>query len=456
VTPARRRILVATVDTLTAKMAGPAIRAWHIASALAAEHDVELVTTSSCDVTDPGFRARSVTGDELEAAVAWCDVVLFQGFLANRHPFLLASDKVVITDIYDPIHLETLEQSRDHPPTARRDSVDAATTVLNEQLLRGDFFICASEKQRDFWLGQLAALGRINPLTYDEDETLVSLIDVVPFGIAETAPVHTRPAVKGVVPGIGPDDKVLLWAGGLYNWFDPLTLIRAVDKLRTRVPEVRLLFMGLRHPNPEVPEMRIVSAARQLADELGLIGRHVFFNEDWVAYEDRQNYLLEADVGVSTHLDHVETAFSFRTRILDYVWAALPIVATGGDAFASLIDSRGLGVTVPPGDVDALEAALFRVVSDADFARACRSNLANVAPEFLWSRALRPLMEFCRRPRRAPDLVDADWARRLRWQLGVATPPHRSVRSDLRGVGRALREGGPRLLVARARARLRH
>ncbi len=44
--------------------------------------------------------------------------------------------------------------------------------------------------------------------------------------------MRTRPAIKGVVPGIGPDDKVILWGGGIYNWFDPLTLLRAVDKLR--------------------------------------------------------------------------------------------------------------------------------------------------------------------------------------------------------------------------------
>ena len=39
-------------------------------------------------------------------------------------------------------------------------------------------------------------------------------------------------------------------------------------------------------------------------------------------------YLTEADAGVSTHHEHIETTYSFRTRILDYLWASLPIVAT--------------------------------------------------------------------------------------------------------------------------------
>ena len=90
-------------------------------------------------------------------------------------------------------------------------------------------------------------------------------------------------------------------------------------------------------------------------------------------YDDRQNFLLEADIGVSTHLDHVETEFSFRTRILDYLWASLPVVATGGDSFGDIIDARGVGLTVPPGDVDALEDALFRLLDDAELAASCRA-----------------------------------------------------------------------------------
>ena len=54
----------------------------------------------------------------------------------------------------------------------------------------------------------------------------------------------------------------------------------------------------------------------------------------WVPYDERADFLLDADLGVSTHLEHIETAYSFRTRVLDYWWAGLPVVATDGDTFA--------------------------------------------------------------------------------------------------------------------------
>src|SRR5690606_10905338 len=138
-----------------------------------------------------------------------------------------------------------------------------------------------------------AAEGRINPATYAADPTLRNLLDVAPFGTADEPPVGTGPGIRGVHPAVGPDDKVVLWGGGIYEWFDPLTLVRAMDQLRHAVPDVRLVFMGVRHPSPAVPDMPIVAATRALVAELGLQD-HVVMNEQWVPYDERQNVLLDA------------------------------------------------------------------------------------------------------------------------------------------------------------------
>jgi GT2 family glycosyltransferase len=456
----RYRIVVATGDVLEPKMAGPAIRAWHMASTLAREHDVQLVSTQGCSITHPDFPVRVVGDRELEELEAWCDVLIFQGNLMRQHPVLRDTQKVVVTDIYDPFHLEVLEQARNLDPAQRLFAVQSSTDVLNEQLRRGDFFLCASQKQRDFWLGQLAAVGRINPSTYDRGENLEGLLAVAPFGVTDEPPRHTRPVLRGVVPGIGENDKVVLWGGGIYNWFDPLTLLRAVDKMRRRMPEVRLYFLGLKHPNPQVGGMRMADDAVALARELGLVGTHVFFNEDWVEYDDRQNYLLESDVGVSTHLDHVETEFSFRTRLLDYLWASLPIVATGGDSLASLIETTGIGLTVPAGDVDALEAALYRVLDDDAYRASCRDAIARIVPAYHWSRVLEPLLEFCRAPSRAADLVDPETAAMVAtlqggmWgQVGWRADLRKALRFIRRGEWRALRAKLEKRFSSRPRAR---
>jgi len=371
----------------------------------------------------------------------------------HEYPVLRLSRKPVVVDMYDPFHLEQLEQARDLGEQRRRDVVQSATAVLNEQILRGDFFLCASEKQRDFWLGQMAGLGRVNPAVYDRDETLGSLISVIPFGVEDEPPLPTKRAVKGVIPGIGEDDKVVLWGGGIYNWFDPLTLIRAMALVKEQVPNARLLFMGVKHPNPAVPEMRMAVQAKELAKELGLLDSTVIFNHVWVPYEERQNFLLESDVGVSTHLDHIETAFSFRTRILDYMWTSLPVVCTQGDSLASLVEQRELGRTVPPGDAAVLAETLIELLTDNAVNAAYRVNLAKIVPEYRWSQVLAPLIAYCRDPRRADDLLDGRAVLRTSGAVDVVPPPWEGVRGDLALVRSYLREGGPRLLAGKVKAR---
>lgn len=445
------RILVVTPDVLAPRMAGPAIRAVNIAAQLVADgqgHRVTLVSTAKCELTDDRFDCRYVDWPGLGAVTDEHDVLIVQGFATFHCRKLLRRDKVVVVDLYDPLHFEQLEQLRDARPAQRQATIDLTTRVLNEQCARGDFFVCASETQRSLWLGTLAAMGRVNPASYDADVTLRTLIDVAPFGLPDAPPAQAQHAIRGVVPGIGMDDQVVIWAGGVYDWFDPLTLVRAVGRLAPTHPRLRLFFMGMAHPNPDVGVMSMADRVRAVSAELGLTGSHVFFNEGWVDYARRADYLLDADLGVSTHFDHLETAFAFRTRMLDYLWCGLPVVATGGDEFARLITDEELGLVVPEGDVEALAAALARLCDDPELAAACRAGIATVRERYAWSAALAPLVRFCRDPRPAPDTV-LDQRRMIRRPV----PGNRVVRDTARA-RELLAEGGVGLVVEKARGRI--
>jgi hypothetical protein len=196
-------------------------------------------------------------------------------------------------------------------------------------------------------------------------------------------------------------------------------------------------------------------AARGLSDELGLTDRHVFFNEGWVAYDDRHNLLLDADVGVSTHQEHLETEFSFRTRVLDYFWCSLPVIATAGDSMADLIERGGAGIVVPPEDVDALVDALTSLLTDDDRRKACGNASERLADDLRWSKVVEPLLQFCRQPVTAPDRADPEIGPDL---LGMHFGKMRSggLRHDLRLIRKYLEEGGVRKLLVQVRSRLGH
>ncbi|MDO4242241.1 MAG: glycosyltransferase family 4 protein [Actinomyces sp.] len=443
------RVIVVTLDTIRERMAGPAIRAWEISAHLADRgHPVRLLTFAVCERAGEGFTAAHVDVSGFRAEVEACDVVIIQGYIAATFPWLQEVEQCVVIDLYDPFHLESLEVEKYQPAEQRHAALARALSELGAQVSRGDFFVCASDKQRDLWLGHLAASGRVNPVTYDADPSLRSLIDVVPFGTSDLSAAQTRHPIKGAIEGIGPDDPVIIWGGGVYNWFDPLSVVRAVDLVRRTVPDVRLFFLGMKHPNPDVPEMDMATRTRQESDRLGLTGRHVFFHEDWVVYEDRVNYLMDADIGVSTHFEHIETAFSFRTRILDYLWAGLPIVCSAGDSFGDLVEARDLGACVPVEDVEALAAAITRILTDSEFAERCRANVRRTAERFPWSTTLAPLLDYCAAPRRAADHAH------LASPATQPLPLMAAVRRDLRATVRVVRAKGLRGVVDKIRWRL--
>ncbi len=397
-------VLLISNDVIGEKMAGPGIRSWEFAKALSSDFQVSLAVPNEDHPAGLGFAVCSYGRNKrrLRELAGRADVIVFQGFILHNYPFLAELGVPLVVDIYDPFVLENM-QIHSHETMWERERIHASDiTVLNSQLWRGDFFLCASEKQRDFWLGMLAALNRVNPYTYDDDETLRTLIDVVPFGLPSTPPEHTQQALKGVYKTIGQDDKVVLWGGGIWDWFDPCTLIKAVANIVVQRQDVKLFFMGIKHPNPLIPQMQATLQAIQLSQDLDLYDQFVFFNE-WVPYQERQNYLLEADIGVSLHLDHLETRFSFRTRLLDCIWAGLPIVTTRGDAMSELVKQHKLGKVVDYGDVEQVTDTLMELLDTPNLRGVYRPGFEGVRGQLTWEKAVRPLARFCANPRLAPD-----------------------------------------------------
>jgi glycosyltransferase involved in cell wall biosynthesis len=425
VAPEKPHLVIISHDVVDHKMAGPGIRYWELARVLAQHVSVTLAVPGGTRLTSDGFDIHAYSPSEWESlrpVIEGADILMPCGYTLAGFPAITDAEKPLVIDGYDPLTAEVLAFSSTEPVEQQERRYQDAWALLCQECQRGDFFLCASERQRDWWLGLLEARGRINPRTYRDDPSLRQLIDVLPFGCPPDPPQHTRQVLKGVVPGIGRDDKVILWGGGIWEWLDPLTLIRATAEIKDRAPNIRTVLPGTRHPNTEVvPEMPMRERAMRLSDELGLTGRYVFFG-DWVAYADWPNYLLEADVGVSLHFDTLETRLAYRSRILDYVWAGLPMVVTGGDAMSELVQQHELGVLVDYQDVKGVGAALLRLL-DIEPA-VWRQRFTEPRARFAWDNVAKPLIAFCTNPRRAAD-----------WQgTGTTALPTPRELGELRGL----------------------
>ncbi len=161
-----------------------------------------------------------------------------------------------------------------------------------------------------------------------------------------------------------------------------------MDRLKNKRPDIKLLFFGTQHPNPNVPEMKESLDTRKLAAELGLINKNIFFNDGWIKYFERINYLLEADAAVNTHKSSIETEFSHRTRVLDHLLVGLPTISTEGDYLSdTFIGPKGLGIVVPPGDEIALEEAIIKILEPGK-SNDIKKALARERKSFDWENTM--------------------------------------------------------------------
>ncbi|MCL4377174.1 MAG: glycosyltransferase [Actinobacteria bacterium] len=395
----QRTLLIISDEVVSKEMAGPAIRAWNFAKILSEKINVILAVPNQTDLPQQSFKVVQFKDDsKLNEFIDMSDIILCGGMTFAKYKCIRNSDKYIIMDIYDPYNIATLAEYANETIGKQFEVYKSVHPIVNEMMYYGDFYICASERQRDFWLGMLSALNRVNPYSYNLDPQLKKLIDVVPFGLPGNKPLHTKQVLKGKIDGIKEADFVIIWGGGIYNWFDPLTLIKAMALVGKEREDIKLFFMGVRHPNPRVKETQLADAAVSLAKKLNLFDRNVFFNFGWIEYDERQNYLLESDAGIITHPGHIETRFAFRTRILDYLWAGLPIISTKGDSLSEIVEQEKLGITVSEGDVSELAKAIIEIYHNRKFYSQCKTNISAVAQNYTWEKVCEPIIKFCREP----------------------------------------------------------
>lgn len=405
----RPRILIkCDQDFGTGKMNALGLRGYHFARVLAQRCDVTLVTTGAAKLEGEPFRVHNYrTKRDLSMLLASCDIVLCQGINPPWLPTIVRSGKRLILDEYAP-SFEILERF----PGINESLLTLmyARTCIWEKTttLAADLVLAANEKHADFLLGFMHATGKLNASIHRKDPSVRSLVEVVPYGLPEERPKHTRPALKGVVPGVQPNDFVLLWNSGIWGWLDAATLIRAMHKLWSKRPDIKLVFLGLGDITDcgrRIQDRCFLANAREavsLSKKLGVYGKNVIFLFERVPPSDVQNFLLETDIGISTYPDSLETRLCLGSRLLDFIWAGVPVLTSSAPLMDELVLRNRIGLTVKCCDPEELAAKIVLLANDEGLREECRQNMKNVAQTLTWESLLRPLKRYCENYRDYP------------------------------------------------------
>lgn len=358
-------------------------------------YQVHLVVPEVSDYNNKKFKFHLYDKESNEKLINSSSLVVF-GAYPPIDPMLYAyrKKKNILTYLWSIAPIGSLE-FRDFPDFDKQFLLHQyITTSYNLSLLLSDKIFCRSDKVRDLVLGSLISLGRANLENYRNDKK-ISFLEVSPFGIDSSKIEHKKNIYRGR-KGIDKKDFLLIWNGGIWNWNDGVTLIKAMNELKDK--KIKLIFQGYRHPNKNQKLSDEAQKTIRLAKKLGLIDKNVFFIDTWQAYEERGNYLSECDAGIVTSPNIPEANYFLKTRIYDYIWAELPIIANDCEAYSGIIQANNLGIVAKTGDHGQLAKNILNISQNKKALNIFRKNLKEYKKDIAWRKTLQPVVEYVRNP----------------------------------------------------------
>ncbi len=381
-----RRVLVISPDTLPLpglSTSGAGLRAWGLAQGLRSwGHEVTMAMPRST-AEAAGYRetgaAKVFEDTDLDAFVGRqaADVLVFQHWpwvnqLSKPHPHL-------IIDLHGPLVLETLYHSG---VTSQRLCGDKLRALSQAQ-----FFTCAGERQRNYFLGWLHLSG------FDLREVP---IEVVPFSHSPTLSDRSYPA-----------ETTFVYGGMFLPWQNPARGLHAlVDALEASCAG-RLWMFGGKHPRLGLaaPEFDQVLARLQGSSRATVL--------PLVSHDELLARYAQASVAWDVMGYNCERGMAITSRTVEYLWAGLPVVYQRFAELADLIGSYEAGWLVDPEDEASLRHVVREILASPD--EVCRrgQNAQRLVRERLnWHTASGPLDRWVRQPKQAlrfpggPVLVD--------------------------------------------------
>src|SRR5712692_1379218 len=177
-------VVIATPDVVGERMAGPGIRAWHLAEELKKHFPTQLMAHGSW--SRDAMRSASVLIGQPA-----------RGFHRMK------KGQRIIYDLFDPVLLELREMYGRHPSLRQRLHFFAEQIRLRRALSEGDLFIIATPHQRELYPNR-------------------PMIEV-PFG---------TDAAEWSAADLGDDrENLIIWGGGTWEWLDPRTAVDAVVRV---------------------------------------------------------------------------------------------------------------------------------------------------------------------------------------------------------------------------------
>jgi glycosyltransferase involved in cell wall biosynthesis len=176
-----------------------------------------------------------------------------------------------------------------------------------------------------------------------------------------------------------PHRPTLAYIGNIIDWTGLHWVLDTLPSVLDKIPQLRLIIIGRGHPQYESKLREKVSHAR-LQSAVNFVG--------FVPYADLPAYLREADIGLATFEPIPLLRYAFPLKVVEYMAAGLPVIASNETESARLIQEYDVGISVTYGSTRQFSEAILHLLKNPEIYRFHADNAKKHSLAFSWERLM--------------------------------------------------------------------
>lgn len=242
---------------------------------------------------------------------------------------------------------------------------------------KADFFTCAGERQRYYFMNWLLLAGF---------ELTSSLIAVIPVSLS--ADIPNREFI------LSADNSPIIVYGGMFlPWQDPVMPIKTLLSAMNKTKKGKLHVFGGPHP-------LVKDSSGRFKNLMSLLKQHQRVSiMTSTPHEELISFYLKANIAFDLMLPNLERELAFTTRTIEYLWCGLPVIYNDSGELSNRIENANAGWIIPPDNPKNIEEKLCEILVKHDEINQRGINAQNlIRSELSWNKTMQPLIDFCNNP----------------------------------------------------------
>lgn len=239
---------------------------------------------------------------------------------------------------------------------------------------RADYYVCAGEKQRIYFLPWLLLAG----------------VDICCGNVISAIPISLDPELPRHEPS---GETTFVYGGVFLPWQNPMKGLGVLVKKLEAHKRGLLKFFGGEHPIRDI-NTGLFSPIRKTLEKSPRVKFYGMINHDELLKEYQH-----AHVAMDLMEKNTERELAFTTRTVEYLWCGLPVIYNNYSELAQYISEYNAGWTVDPEDTTTLERVIETIINNPGEVTTKGENAQRLVRERLvWDKTIEPLDRFCQSP----------------------------------------------------------